>query len=132
MDDDVCPICIEAVDYEFKPYNCIHSYHKECFLRLKNIKGEYNSICSLCRSKKKKFICGNNYTNYTFNNFIDTTLDIQKYINKWSKKECLDNNHKLILETLGDWYMSSSRDLKMSFRMMHITCTVCNKDQLIK
>ena len=134
MESDICPICIEPITNNYQPYNCKHYYHEECVNQLNNSKcKEYKNNCSLCKAELKINIPKKKeYKNYVFNNFLDRPLNIQYYINKWSDKNCIDSNHKLVLETLGDWNMSKSREFTMDFRMMHINCLQCNKDQLVK
>ena len=39
----------------------------------------------------------------------DEVYNIDKYIDKWGRKTCLDNNHKFRLETLGDWGLRNGR-----------------------
>lgn len=134
MEQEICPICIEPVTDEYKPYYCNHLYHKNCIKQLQISKcNEYKYNCSLCKSALK-LVSGNKklYKNYIFNNFLEKDMDVQYYIHQWSNKECLENNHKFKLETLGDWTMSNSRNFYMDFKFMLVKCEECNKDQLIK
>lgn len=135
MDDNICPICIEPITEKYKPYNCIHDYHKECIdiLESSGIRKKYS--CSLCQAKKKIPVSDNDYLNYNFNNMLEgeVNFDVQRFINKWTHKNCIKSNHKLYLETLGDWgFNNSERDLKMNYKIMYVECKECNKNELIK
>ena len=135
MDQNICPICIEPITEEYNPYNCIHHYHKECIILLETSSLKSKFFCSLCNSKKKINFSDGDYSNYKFNNMLEDEkiFNIQDFINKWNYKQCIKDNHKLYLETLGDWYFSTvDRNMKMSYKVMHIECKICKKEQLIK
>ena len=135
MNDNICPICIEPIIEDYNPYDCIHHYHKDCINLLESSSLKTKFYCSLCNSKKKIILNDGDYSNYKFNNMLEDEIefDIQNFINKWSHKNCIKDNHRLYLETLGDWYFSTSeRNMKMCYKMMHIECKICKKEQLIK
>jgi len=135
MDDNICPICIDPITEEYKPYNCIHDYHKECINNLESscIKCKY--LCSLCQAIKKNTFSVEDYLNYSFNNMLagERTFNVQRFINKYTHKNCIKLNHKLYLETLGEWEFNMSESkLQMHYTMMHIECKECNKKEVIK
>ena len=128
---DVCAICLDPIEKEYKPYNCNHFYHQECIKILESSSCAMKTRCSLCKAIRidKNRI---KYDNYKLNNFLDNSVNVQYFLNKWPDKKCMDNNHHFNLETLGDWFMNNSNEFKMSFRMMHINCKNCKKELLIK
>lgn len=128
-----CPICLDTIEINdiSRPYNCDHIYHTECIKNLcdSSCKRKYN--CSLCNERIKYEY---KYTNFVFNNMLEgeKTFDIDLYINKWKYKNCINNNHKLLIETLGDWDVSSTHNLKFNYKSMYIECLQCKITQIIK
>ena len=127
-----CPICLDTIEINdiSKPYICNHIYHKDCIKNLytSGCKRKYN--CSLCNERVKYEY---KYTNFVFNNMLEgeKIFDIDIYINKWKYKNCIINNHKLLIETLGDWDMSSTRNLVFTYKSMYIECLHCKSTQII-
>lgn len=129
---ELCAICLEEVETPFKPYNCNHLYHPKCIEILEKSSCKMKSKCSLCMAYKLKKNNSIEYNNYNLNNLLDNSIDVQYYINKWPDKKCFECNHYFNLETLGDWFMDNSNELKMNFKIMHINCKNCKKEYLIK
>lgn len=123
-----CVICLEKVDKNknFKCKTCNNIFHTKCIYDLKEKK------CPLCR-EQIKIEYKSNY-NYIFNNMDDNDIyDIDKYINKWGRKTCLETKHKFCLETLGDWGINNNTtDLKFKYTCMHIQCVDCNISTIMK
>lgn len=128
-DDCECVICLEPVDKKknFKCKTCGNIFHTKCIYNLSE------KVCPLCRCKIKIEI--NSKYNCIFNNMNENDVyDVDKYINKWGRKTCLENNHKFCLETLGDWSLNNNsiNDLKFKYTCMHIECVDCGISTIMK
>ena len=128
---DICSICLDSSNDSSldKPFKCEHVFHIKCFNQLtKN-----NFICCpLCKKSIKQVYDGN--ITYTFNNMLDNNerdFDIPYYISQWKDKQCEENSHTLLLETLGDWVYMDDK-LKLDYKCMYIKCCNCNKDMIVK
>ena len=123
-----CVICLEPVNKikNFKCKKCQNVFHTKCIYDLKEKK------CPLCR--EKIVIVHKSKYNFIFNNMNDNDVyDIDKYINKWGRKTCLENKHKFCLETLGDWGIDyNTTDLKFKYTCMHIQCVDCDISTIMK
>jgi len=124
-----CPICLDIITDEFKPYQCKHLYHLECY---KQLSTKLKKTCILCMSPiiKKSQLTN---MNYKFNNQLDgeREFNLEYYIEKWPYKECL-KKHQIIFETLGNWdWPDRSKDLKFTFKNMYIECSDCKKTIII-
>lgn len=123
-----CVICLESInkkaDSIIKCGICENIFHKKCIYNLKK------KECPLCRTKIN--LHHSDKYNVVFNNMNDEDVyNIDKYIDKWGRKTCLDNNHKFNLETLGDWGLFDGR-LKFKYTCMHIQCVDCNISTIMK
>lgn len=132
--NDTCAICLDDItnnNESTSPYNCNHIYHKKCieYLLKSDLKKKYN--CILCQSNVKYTY---KYTNFVFNNMLEgiKTFDIDNYLKKWEKKSCLENNHKFIIETLGEWEFTSISNPIFNYKCMLFECKNCKISQIIK
>ena len=123
--NNTCVICLDNMDESiYKCNKCNNNFHIDCIKKLKK------KLCPLCRTCIT--ITDNSDYNVTFNNMDETNriYDINFYINKWYDKDCLNNKHHFILETLGDWIMDDD-DLKFKYKCMYLECTICKKHRII-
>lgn len=123
-----CVICLESIDKTIDTFMkcnvCENIFHKKCIYNLKK------KECPLCRTKIN--VNYSNKYNAIFNNMNDDEVyNIDKYIDKWGRKTCLDNNHKFRLETLGDWGLRNGR-LTFKYTCMHIQCIDCDISTIMK
>jgi len=124
--DNECVICLEDVDKHknFKCKLCKNIFHTKCIYDLKEKK------CPLCREEIKIDIHSKH--NCIFNNMNENDIyNVDKYINKWGNKICLQNRHKFCLETLGNWDMCNI-GLVFEYTCMHIQCVDCNISTIMK
>ena len=42
-----CSICLDDIEEEFNPYDCIHSYHMKCYEKLCNSTNNINRMSNL-------------------------------------------------------------------------------------
>lgn len=129
-----CAICLDDItseDESTNPYNCNHIYHKKCieYLLKSNFKKKYN--CSLCQSNVKYTY---KYTNFVFNNMLEgeKIFNIDDYLKKWKCKECFQNNHKFLIETIGEWNFINISNPTFEFKYMLIQCNNCKIEQFIQ
>tara|TARA_Y100000817_G_C16390438_1_gene338755 strand:+ start:70 stop:486 length:417 start_codon:yes stop_codon:yes gene_type:complete len=124
-----CVICLEKLTKKndnFKCDNCKNSFHKECIYNLKY------KICPLCRCKIKIEDTRDSQFKFTFNNMNENDVyNIDKYIERWGKKECIEGKHTFFLETLGNWEMNN-RHLIFEYTCMHIECKDCKISTIMK
>lgn len=88
-----CVICLVEKNNFNKIWICQHEFCVDCCNNISN------STCPLCREKilidqpkKNKNILD---INFIRNLKIPHNLDL--YLNKWSNKTCLDNNHEIVI-----------------------------------
>ena len=130
-----CPICLMESDENYIPFQCNHSYHENCIKKLNNFNIKKSNKCLLCMkdikdSYKKIF---KTKLNYVFNNMLigyrDFNVDL--CLKEWKNIECIENNHKITMETLGDWDMLDN-NREFIYRCMYISCDICNKSIIVK
>lgn len=128
MNDDIdCCICLDLINSSenYKCQKCKNIFHIDCINKL--IKKE----CPLC---KESIYVPSKY-NASFNNMDEhNTYNIDKYVEKFMDKgnnKCIDLNHKLCVETLGEWGMSNNQNLKFSYKCMYVECTICKINCII-
>ncbi len=130
-----CAICLEDIDNNdmTNPFKCIHTFHKKCITNLVNSSCEKKYNCCLCDARVKDHYDSNNIK---FNNMLEGTMnfDLNKYLDKWKNRECIKNNHNIIIETIGDWSVNrnSSEIVKFNYKYMLLECKNCNISQSIK
>jgi len=130
-----CAICLEDIKNtdEINPFKCSHIFHKKCITDLVNSKCKKKYNCCLCDARIKYEY---DSTNIKFNNMLEGQMnfDINKYLYQWKNKNCLKDNHNILLETIGDWNLdsNSSELLKFNYLYMFIECKNCNISQSIK
>ena len=40
----------------------------------------------------------------------EMNFDLNKYLNIWKNKNCINDNHHIIIETIGDWSPDRNRN----------------------
>ena len=123
-----CVICLEKFNTSiYKCPTCKNCFHNKCIRKLKQ------NNCPLCRSSI--IIPNNSKSNVIFNNMDETNklYNIDYFTNKWKDKTCLNENHKFILETLGDWISNNNNNNNLTFiyKCMYLECTNCKKNMII-
>lgn len=93
MSNEICSICLENIqdkNISKGKYNCNHSFHNVC---VSNWKGD----CPLCRASKLKELIYINERIEGFKNIQNCIPSsyINIYMNKWSNRYCLENNHSI-------------------------------------
>lgn len=137
MDTLECVICLEEIkdkdkDTEYKCYSCNNYFHHKCIINLKKKK------CPLCREKiiylKKDIKHNISYKNIKFSNLTNRmNYDLDNFIIQWKNKKCLDCNHCIKIETLGEWVFDGLyKELNLRYTCMHMECETCNISQIIK
>ena len=130
-----CAICLDDINENEKtiPFKCNHTFHKKCISELVNSKCQKKYNCCLCNARVKYEY---DSTNIKFNNMLEGKMifDLNKYLDKWKNKTCINNKHNILLETIGDWSFDerSSELLKFNYQYMLIECQNCNISQTIK
>lgn len=126
-----CCICLENENcVEF--YDCKHVFHEDCLNKLKQFK--FNR-CPICKCKNSGIKQQKTFTNkITFNNMTNREFNLNKYLCKWEKKDCIEKNHSFLVETLGDWYSNHNSDeiVSFSYKFMYIQCEECGINKFIK
>jgi hypothetical protein len=132
---EICPICFENTKVDdLLPYNCKHYYHKECIEQINRFRNLKNKgSCMLCFSSLNNKNIIKKLIKYRFNNMLEgiKDFDIDFYLNAWKNEECLNKNHELLIETLGDWCGNSQGDIIFNYKYMIIQCPICNIDKII-
>tara|TARA_B100000401_G_scaffold112941_1_gene73728 strand:+ start:403 stop:606 length:204 start_codon:yes stop_codon:yes gene_type:complete len=63
----------------------------------------------------------------------EKTFDTTYYLNKWKNKNCINQNHKIIIETIGDWDIHTNKlEPIFKYRYMLLECNHCKTSQTIK
>ena len=89
---DICCICLNNQDNNFKPYQCDHYIHFNCFK-------SWSKECPLCKSKSKK----NNYNiTYTIHKNKRKSYLRRPLTNK--KKSKFGDNYEQVQFPNGNWY----------------------------
>tara|TARA_B100001540_G_C15751002_1_gene617003 strand:+ start:424 stop:810 length:387 start_codon:yes stop_codon:yes gene_type:complete len=125
-----CYICLEETTNTNgeRYYKCDHIFHKECIKKLSKFKFD---CCPACKQEIDHIYD----KNIIFNNMTrDRVFNLNNYLKKWKKKECIDNKHIFEMETLGDWVANknSNEIIEFNYKYMYIKCRTCNIDKIIK
>lgn len=118
-----CCICLDLIDSSknYKCKKCKNLFHINCINSL------HKKECPLC----KEVICFPSEYNVYFNNMDENNIhNVDKYVKKFMDKgnnKCIALNHRLCVETLGDWSGSiNSSNLIFKYKCMLVECTKCN------
>ena len=124
-----CCICLDEIkETENDIVTCIHCknyFHSKCI-------NSWNNNCPLCRKTLRE-----NDVNrtYTFNNMNNDYHNLKKILTAWDNNhnKCYEENHHLIIETLGEWSSEGrGTDLSFKYTCMHVECPTCKVSTIIK
>ena len=130
-----CVICLDEIkdkDKEYKCYSCDNYFHHDCIVNLKK------KACPLCREKiiyfQKDLKYNVSYKNIKFNNLTTRiNYDLDKFISKWKNNKCIEYNHCIKLETLGEWVFDGlNKELNLRYTCMYMECENCNISQIVE
>ena len=120
-----CPICYEIKNSFSLPWSCGHSFCNICTENL--ISNDHN--CPVCRDSTLIHYQINNESNNLKTNVLDINYieknikkvhNEQSYISKWKKKQCINDNHNLIIrQTYGVIIICKDCNLIDSFNLIY-------------